>query len=142
MNLLVEDNHDDEELTLRALQQHNVSGHTTVVRDGQEALDFLFGTGSHAGRDIRVQPTMILLDLNLPKINGLDVLKRIRADERTSTLPVIIFTSSTEQSDLAAAYKNHANSYVRKPVEFEEFSEAVRQLGLYWVLLNEPPPLA
>ncbi|HUJ09357.1 MAG TPA: response regulator [Verrucomicrobiae bacterium] len=138
--LLVEDDPDDEELTLRALRKRRVSNEVVVVRDGQEALDYLFGTGSHAGRDVNVQPEVVLLDIKLPKINGIDVLKRIRSDERTKLLPVVILTSSAEEQDLCAAYVNHVNSYVRKPVDFEKFVEAVEQLQIYWLVLNRPPP--
>jgi len=138
--LLVEDNPDDEELTLRALRKRRVSNEIVVVRDGQEALDYLFGTGTHAGRDTRIQPEVVLLDIKLPKINGIDVLKRIRADKRTELLPVVILTSSAEEQDLCAAYLNHVNSYVRKPVDFDKFVEAVEQLQLYWLILNRPPP--
>jgi two-component system response regulator len=138
--LLVEDNANDEELTLMALRNHNITNEIVVVRDGQEALDYLFGTGAHAGRDMNVQPQVVLLDINLPKINGLDVLKRIREDERTRTQPVVILTSSTEERDRLTAYKHFANSYIRKPVDFDQFAEAVRELGLYWLVLNQPPP--
>ncbi len=138
--LLAEDNADDEELTRRALKKYNIANDIVVVRDGQEVLDYLFRTGTHAARDASVHPAVVLLDINLPKVNGLDVLKRIRADERTRALPVVILTSSAEDRDRMTAYENFANSYVRKPVEFDEFTEAVRQLGLYWLMLNEPPP--
>lgn len=137
--LLIEDNPDDEFLTLRALKQHNITNDVVVVRDGAEALEFLFGTGAHAGRDVSIMPQVILLDLKLPKIDGLQVLRRIRADERTKLLPVVILTSSTEEQDLVSGYSLGANSYVRKPVEFPDFAEAVRQLGLYWLLLNQLP---
>ncbi|HKQ18182.1 MAG TPA: response regulator [Candidatus Eisenbacteria bacterium] len=138
--LLAEDNPNDEELTLRALRKHNVSNEVVVVRDGQEALDYLFIAGTHAGRNPNQPPQLVLLDINLPKINGLDVLKRIRADARTRTLPVVILTSSSEERDRFTAYDNFANSYIRKPVDFDQFTEAVRELGLYWLVLNEPPP--
>ncbi len=138
--LLVEDNPDDVELTLRALKKHNIRNEITVVRDGAEALDYLFATGAYAQRDKSTMPAIILLDLKLPKIDGLEVLRRIRADERTKLLPVVILTSSTEKEDITDGYKFGANSYVRKPVDFTQFSEAVRQLGLYWLLINEPPP--
>jgi len=138
--LLVEDNPDDEALTVRALKKHNVVNKIVVARDGVEALDYLFGTGAHAGRDMDVMPQVVLLDLKLPKLDGLEVLKRIRADPRTELLPVIILTSSKEEQDLINGYKVGANSYVRKPVDFNQFTEAVRQLGLYWLVLNEPPP--
>jgi two-component system response regulator len=138
--LIAEDNPNDEELTLRALRKNNVSNAVIVVRDGQEALDYLFGTGSHAGRDLTHRPEVVLLDINLPKVNGLEVLKRIRADERTRTMPVVILTSSAEERDRLTAYSNFANSYIRKPVDFDQFTEAVRELGLYWLVLNQPPP--
>jgi CheY-like chemotaxis protein len=138
--LLVEDNANDEELTLRALALSNILNEIVVVRDGQEALDYLFGTGVHSGRDVGNPPQVVLLDINLPKVNGLDVLKRIRADERTRLLPVVILTSSAEDRDRLAAYHNHANSYICKPVDFDQFSAAVRDLGLYWLVLNQPPP--
>jgi len=138
--LLVEDNSDDEVLTLRALKQHRIRNEVVVVRDGAEALDYLFRTGAHAGPRDGPPPEIVLLDLKLPKLDGLEVLKRIRADERTRLLPVIVLTSSKAEQDLIQSYRAGANSYVRKPVDFQEFSEAVRQLGLYWLLLNEPPP--
>jgi len=138
--LLAEDNPNDEELTLRALRKHNVSNEVVVVRDGQEALDYLFEVGAHAAGNGSHRPQLVLLDINLPKVNGLEVLKRIRADERTRTLPVVILTSSAEERDRFAAYENFANSYIRKPVDFDQFTEAVRELGLYWLVLNEPPP--
>ncbi len=140
--LLVEDNPDDEALTLRALKKNNVKNDVVVARDGAEALDYLFGTGAHAGRDIDYLPQIVLLDLKLPKVDGLEVLKRIRAEERTRILPVIILTSSKEEQDVINGYRFGCNSYVRKPVNFDEFIEAARQLGLYWLLLNEPPPTA
>jgi CheY-like chemotaxis protein len=138
--LLVEDNEDDTTLTLRALKQHNIYNEVVIARDGAEALNWLFGTGAHADRDAREVPTVVLLDLNLPKVDGFEVLKRIRADERTKLLPVVILTSSKEEEDRARSYELGVNSYVQKPVDFDRFSEAVRQLGLYWLLLNEPPP--
>jgi CheY-like chemotaxis protein len=140
MILLVEDNPDDEALTLRALRKASVGNVVMVVRDGAEALDFLFGAGAHAGRDVSVMPQVVLLDLKLPKIDGLEVLRRIRADARTKMLPVVILTSSDEEQDRLQGYALGANSYVRKPVEFGQFAEAVRQLGLYWLVLNQPPP--
>ena len=140
MILLVEDNPDDEALTLRALRKNNISNNLVVVRDGAEALDFLFGTGSYADRDIHNLPQIVLLDLNLPKIGGLDVLRRIRQEEHTHLLPVVILTSSKEEQDLIKGYSLGANSYVRKPVDFNQFIEAVHQLGLYWLVLNETPP--
>ena len=138
--LLVEDNPDDEELTLRALKKNNILNEVVVAHDGVEALDYLFGAGAYAGRDVNALPQVILLDLKLPKIDGLEVLRRVRADERTKLLPVVILTSSREEQDLINGYSLGANSYVRKPVEFNEFAEAVRQLGLYWLILNETPP--
>src|SRR5713226_3173294 len=138
--LLVEDNPDDQTLTLRALKKNNIRNEIVVAHDGVEALDYLYGEGFHAGRDISRMPDLILLDLKLPKLDGLDVLRRIRADERTRLLPVVILTSSIEDQDRIASYGLGANSYVRKPVNFNEFIEAVRQLGLYWLILNEPPP--
>jgi two-component system, response regulator len=141
MILIVEDNPDDEELTIRALRKNHIGNRLVVVRDGAEALDFLFCTGSYSNRDPHDLPQTILLDLKLPKVDGLEVLKRIRADERTSLLPVVILTSSSEERDLLQSYRNGANSYVRKPVDFTEFLDAARQLGLYWLVLNEAPPL-
>jgi two-component system response regulator len=140
MILLVEDNPDDEALTLRAFKKHNIGNKLFVVRDGAEALDFLFCTGAYADRDPRDKPQVILLDLKLPKVDGLEVLRRLRADERTRLLPIVILTSSNEEQDLIEGYRNGANSYVRKPVDFNQFLDAVRQLGLYWLVLNEPPP--
>ena len=140
--LLVEDNPDDELLTLRALRKNNVLNKVVVARDGVEALDYLFGTGRYSGRDTAVMPQLILLDLKLPKIDGLEVLKRLRADERTRLLPVVILTSSREQRDMLEGYGLGANSYVRKPVNFEQFVRAVEQLKLYWLILNEAPPSA
>ena len=138
--LLVEDNPDDELLTLRALKKNGVLNEVVVAHDGVEALDYLFGTGSHAGRDIGVMPQLILLDLKLPRVDGLEVLRRLRADERTRLLPVVILTSSKEQQDMVDGYGLGANSYVRKPVNFEQFVSAVEQLKLYWLVLNEAPP--
>ena len=138
--LLVEDNGSDEKLTLQAFKQCGVSNEIVVVRDGAAALDYLFGTGAHAGRDTRVLPTVVLLDLNLPKIGGLEVLQRIRADERTRILPVVILTASREEEDVMRGYSLGANAYVRKPVEFAAFLEAARTLGLFWLLMNEPAP--
>jgi len=140
MILLVEDNPDDEALTIRALKKNNIGNKVIVVRDGAEALDFLFFRGTYAERDPRDTPQVILLDLKLPKVDGLEVLRRIRADERTRVLPVVILTSSSEEQDLIKGYSLGANSYVRKPVDFSQFVEAVRQLGLYWLVLNEAPP--
>mgnify|MGYP001355671277 CR=1 FL=1 len=137
--LLVEDNPDDEALTLRALQKNNISNRVVVARDGAEALDLLFGQGAHAGQPIP-RPAVILLDLKLPKLDGLEVLRRIRLNEATRLYPVVVLTSSREEQDLIASYSRGANSYIRKPVDFQQFLEAVRNLGLYWLLLNEPPP--
>lgn len=139
---LVEDNPDDEELTLRALDKNNITNEVVVARDGAEALDYLFATGKWHERDVNQLPQVVLLDLKLPKIDGLEVLDRIRADERTRTLPVVILTSSSEESDIAASYNKGANSYVRKPVDFEQFADSIKQLGLYWLILNEPMPRA
>ncbi|HVE66158.1 MAG TPA: response regulator [Thermoanaerobaculia bacterium] len=138
--LLVEDNPDDVALTLRALKKNNVVNEVVVARDGAEALDYLFRTGVHTGRDSSDRIALILLDLKLPKIDGLEVLRRLRAEETTRLLPVVILTSSKEESDRANGYALGVNSYIRKPVEFESFIEAVRQLGLYWLVLNEAPP--
>ena len=139
--LLVEDNPDDEALTLRALKKNNILNEVVVARDGVEALDFLFATGPHAGRDASILPQIVLLDLKLPKIDGMEVLRRLRADARTKLLPVVILTSSSEEADIVSSYQLGANSYVRKPVDFAQFMEAVRQLGLYWLILNEAPPV-
>jgi len=139
--LLVEDNPDDELLAIRALKKNNISNEVVVARDGVEALDYLFGTGAHAGRDMSVMPQIILLDLKLPKIDGLEVLRRLRSDERTKLLPVVVLTSSREEQDLTESYSLGANSYIRKPVNFAQFTEAIRQLGLYWLVLNESPPV-
>lgn len=138
--LLVEDNPDDEALTLRALKKNNIHNEIIVARDGVEALEYLFGTGVHAGRDTHVMPQLILLDLNLPRLSGLDVLKQVRADLRTKLLPIVILTSSLEEQDIVSGYSLGANSYIRKPVDFIQFVEAVRQLHLYWLVLNEPVP--
>ena len=137
--LLVEDNRDDVELTVMALSEAKITNQVVVAWNGVEALDYLFGTGSHAGRDVSEQPVVVLLDIKLPLLNGIDVLKRMREDERTRRTPVVMLTSSTEQSDISETYALGANSYVRKPVEFESFVTAARQLGLYWTVLNEPP---
>lgn len=138
--LLVEDNHDDEVLTIRALTKNNIKNELVVARDGAEALEYLFGEGRYAGRDTRKMPDVILLDLKLPKVDGFEVLRRMRSDERTKLLPVVILTSSNEERDRINGYGLGANSYVRKPVEFEEFVEAIKQLGLYWLILNQKPP--
>jgi CheY-like chemotaxis protein len=137
MILLVEDNPNDEALTLRALKKNNIRNVVVVVRDGAEALDWLFARGAHAGRTPDVLPQVVLLDLKLPKVSGLEVLKAVRADPRTKRLPVVLLTSSKEEQDVLAGYDLGANSYVRKPVDFGEFAEAIRQLGLYWLVLNE-----
>jgi len=138
--LLVEDNPRDETLSVRALRKNNIANEIVVAHDGVEALDFLFGTGMYADRDMNTMPQMVLLDLKLPKVDGLQVLERIRSDARTKRLPVIIFTSSSEEEDMVKSYNLGANSYVRKPVDFEQFLEATKQLGLYWLVLNEAPP--
>ena len=137
--LLVEDNPDDELLTLEALEANRVGNKVIVARNGVEALDYLFGEGAYAGRDVMDLPAVVLLDLKLPKIDGLEVLRRIRADERIRLLPVVILTSSNEEEDRIKGYSLGANSYVRKPVDFDEFVKAAGQLGLYWLLLNHPP---
>jgi len=139
--LLVEDNPDDEALTLRALRKNNIGNTVCVVRDGAEALEFLFCTGAYSSRSPRELPQMILLVLKLPRVDGLEVLRHIRADERTRILPVVILTSSTEEQDLMEGYKGGTNSYVSKPVDFNQFADAIRQLGLYWLVLNEAPRL-
>ena len=137
--LLVEDDPDDIELARMALEQNQIVNEVAVARDGQEALDLLFGEGEFADRDKPFAPTVVLLDLKLPKLGGLDVLKRMRADSRTKLIPTVILTSSKEETDIAKSYELHANSYIRKPVDFEQFSKAVRDIGLYWLLLNESP---
>ena len=139
--LLVEDNPDDEELTVRALDRNHIANKVVVARDGQDALDYMFGAGTWAGRDATDIPSVVLLDLHLPKIDGLEVLKRLRADPRTAMTPIVILTSSMEQQDLIQGYGLGANSYVRKPVEFDQFVKAVGQLGLYWLVMNEVPQL-
>jgi two-component system response regulator len=139
--LLVEYNPDDEVLTLRALKKNNIKNEVVVAHDGAEALDYLFGTGIFAGRDACIVPQVVLLDLKLPKVEGLEVLRRLRADARTKLLPVVILTSSKEDQDRIQGYDLGANSYVRKPVDFNQFIDAVRQLGLYWLILNERPPI-
>jgi len=138
--LLVEDNPDDEKLTLRALKKNKIGNEVVVARDGVEALDYLFGTGLYEGNKSNALPQVVLLDLKLPKLDGLEVLRRLRADERTKLLPVVILTSSNEEQDRITGCALGANSYVRKPVDFNQFMEAARQLGLYWLVLNEPPP--
>ena len=138
--LLVEDNADDEALTLRALKQKNISNDVAVARDGVEALDYLFGRGRYANRDVTELPSLVLLDLKLPKLSGLEVLRQLRADDRTTRLPVVALTSSNEEKDLISSYESHVNSYVRKPVDFVQFVETVRQLGNYWLVINQPSP--
>ncbi|MBN2425684.1 MAG: response regulator [Calditrichaceae bacterium] len=140
--LLVEDNADDEELTIRTLKKNHIKNEIIVVRDGVEALDYLFCTGKYKSRDISISPVLIMLDIKLPKLNGLDVLKKIKSDKKTSMIPVVILTSSDEDRDLVESYKLGANSYVRKPVDFNDFQSSVKQLALYWVLLNEVPKSA
>ena len=138
--LLVEDNADDEALTLRALKKNNISNDVAVARDGVEALDYLFGRGRYANRDVTDLPSLVLLDLKLPKLGGLEVLRQLRADDRTTRLPVVALTSSNEEKDLISSYESHVNSYVRKPVDFVQFVETVRQLGNYWLVINQPSP--
>jgi CheY-like chemotaxis protein len=139
--LLVEDNPQDLQLALRALAKSNLTNHIEVVRDGAEALEFIFGEGAYAGRKLENGPKVILLDLKLPKVDGLEVLKRIKGDERTKAIPVVMLTSSKEQSDLVESYRLGVNSYIVKPVNFERFAQAVQELGMYWVLLNQSPKL-
>ena len=141
INLLVEDNPDDVALTLRAFKKSNISNKVILAKDGVEALDYLHGTGMYAGRDVKDLPVVVMLDLNLPKINGLEVLRNIRQEELTKLVPVVILTSSAEQRDVVEGYRLGANSYIRKPVDFEQFVEAVKILGLYWTLWNERPSL-
>ncbi|MFO1386440.1 MAG: response regulator [Chitinivorax sp.] len=138
--LLVEDNPDDEMLALRAFKKNNITNEVNVARDGVEALDFLFGRGAYQGRDLTQQPSLILLDLKLPKMDGLEVLKALRANEHTKLIPVVVMTTSKEEDDLVRSYSYGANSYIRKPVDFNQFIDAVRQVGLYWLVLNEPLP--
>jgi CheY-like chemotaxis protein len=139
--LLVEDNPDDEALAIRALQRHHIGNEIVVAHDGVEALDYLFGTGAYADRDITLKPTVVLLDLKLPRVDGLEVLRRIREHDLTKLLPVVVLTTSSEEQDLLHSYSLGCNSYIRKPVDFIQFSEAIRQLGMYWLLMNEPPPV-
>ncbi len=139
--LLVEDNPDDEALALRAFKRHHIGNEVIVAHDGVEALDYLFGTGIYADRDLSIKPTVVLLDLKLPRLDGIEVLRRIRADERTKLLPVVVLTTSSEEQDMLNSYSLGCNSYIRKPVDFLQFSEAIRQLGMYWLLMNEPPPV-
>jgi Response regulators consisting of a CheY-like receiver domain and a winged-helix DNA-binding domain len=138
--LLIEDNLDDVELTIHALKKNHIKNEVVVLNDGAEALDYLFGTGNYAGRNLAEMPTIILLDLKLPKVDGLEVLRQLRSNELTKLLPVVILTSSKEEQDIVAGYSLGVNSYVRKPVDFNEFAEAVSHLGLYWLLINEAPP--
>ncbi len=138
--LLVEDNPDDVSLTLRAFRKNHILNEVIVARDGVEALDYLFGAGAHAGRDTTIEPGLILLDLKLPKMDGLEVLRRLRTDARTRLVRVVVLTSSKEEQDVASCYELGATSYIRKPVDFEEFVKVAGHLGLYWLLLNEPPP--
>jgi CheY-like chemotaxis protein len=137
--LLVEDNPDDIELTTRTLEKHNIVNRIQVVRDGAEALDFIFCTGAYASRSAEDTPRLLLLDLKMPKVDGLEVLRRVKSDPRTRTIPVVVLTSSKEERDIVESYRLGVNSYVSKPVDFEQFSDAVRQLGLYWMLFNQPP---
>lgn len=140
MILVVEDNPNEEALILRAFKKYNLSSQITVVRDGAEAIDFVFCQGVYKDRDPDDLPQLILLDINLPKLSGLDVLRRLRANERTRLLPIIMLSSSVEEQDLIESYRSGANSYVRKPIKYDQFLEAIRQLGLYWLIVNEPPP--
>jgi CheY-like chemotaxis protein len=139
--LLVEDNPDDEALAIRALNRHHIGNEIVVAHDGVEALDYLFGTGIYEGRDTNNKPSVVLLDLKLPRVDGLEVLRRLRDDQRTKFLPVVVLTTSSEEGDVINSYSLGCNSYIRKPVDFVQFSEAIRQLGMYWLLMNEPPPV-
>lgn len=141
MILIVEDNPDDEALAIRALRRNKIINEIVVAHDGVEALDYLFGTGVYAGRNISTKPSVILLDLKLPRVDGIEVLRRLRGDERTKLLPVVILTTSSEEQDMLNSYHLGCNSYIRKPVDFIQFTEAIRQLGMYWLLMNEPPPI-
>jgi CheY-like chemotaxis protein len=138
--LLVEDNPDDEALAIRALKRHHIGNEIIVAHDGVEAIDYLFGVDTHAGRTIPLKPAVVLLDIKLPRIDGLEVLRRIREHDSTKLLPVVVLTTSSEEQDLLNSYSLGCNSYIRKPVDFLQFSEAIRQLGMYWLLMNEPPP--
>ncbi|HUP40159.1 MAG TPA: response regulator [Vicinamibacterales bacterium] len=140
--LLIEDNPDDQKLTIRALKKNNITNEIVLAEDGAQALEYLFGTGQYAGRDTQTPPALVLLDLKLPKIDGLMVLEQLRADPRTKTVPVVVLTSSKEEQDLVRSYELGANSYVQKPVDFMAFVEAARQLGVYWLILNEQPPVS
>jgi CheY-like chemotaxis protein len=139
--LLVEDNPDDQKLTLRALKKNNITNDIVIAEDGAQALDYLFGEGQFAGRDVEDRPALVLLDLKLPKVDGLSVLERVRSDDRTKMVPVVVLTSSSEEQDLLKSYQLGVNSYVRKPVDFLEFVDAARQLGVYWLILNQQPPV-
>jgi CheY-like chemotaxis protein len=139
--LLVEDNPDDEALAIRALQRHHICNEIVVAHDGVEALDYLFGRGIYTERDVSIKPTVVLLDLKLPRVDGLEVLRCLRENELTKLLPVVVLTTSNEEQDMLNSYSLGCNSYIRKPVDFVQFSEAIRQLGMYWLLMNEPPPL-
>jgi len=139
--MVVEDNQDDLDLTVRAFAKNNILNEIVIARDGVEALEYLFATGAHAGRDLRIMPEVILLDLKMPRMGGIEVLRRIRADERTKLLPVVVLTSSDEERDMIESYEHGVNSYIRKPVDFAQFVEAVRQLSLYWMVLNQCPHL-
>lgn len=138
--LLVEDNPSDAGLTRRALEKGRITNELVVAGDGQDALDYLWGAGAYAGRDVSELPTLTLLDLKLPRVSGLEVLRRVRGDPRTRRMPIVILTSSAEEQDVAAGYDLGVNSYIRKPVDFKQFAQAIEQLGLYWLVLNEPPP--
>ncbi|MGA2142183.1 MAG: response regulator [Brevinematales bacterium] len=137
--LLVEDNTNDVELTLMALKENNLANHVQVVRDGEEAIDFIFSSGKFSGRDINLKPKVILLDLKLPKVDGIEVLRKIRSDDRTKTIPVVVLTSSKEERDIVETYKLGVNSYIVKPVQFENFVKVVKDLGMYWLMVNQPP---
>lgn len=137
--LLIEDNPNDAELTIRALKKNNIANHIHHISDGEEALEFFFATGRYKGRDMNLTPKVVILDLKLPKVNGLQVLEKVKADERTKAIPIVILTSSKEESDIVDSYKYGVNSYIVKPVDFNKFYEAISNLGLYWLLLNEPP---
>jgi len=139
--LLVEDNPDDEALAIRALKRHHIGNEIVVAHDGVEALDYLFGSGIYTERDISIKPTVILLDLKLPRVDGIEVLRRLRNDDRTKLIPIVVLTTSSEEQDMLDSYSLGCNSYIRKPVDFIQFSEAIRQLGMYWLLMNEPPPI-
>lgn len=137
--LLVEDNPNDIELALRALKKHNLANKVHVVKDGAEALDYIFGTGSYVSRDVNNKPKVVFLDLKLPKVDGLEVLRRVKSDEKTKVIPIVVLTSSTEERDIIESYQLGVNSYIVKPIDFDKFMDAVSELGLYWLLLNQPP---